>query len=140
MKDITLKIKGKQFFEDREEEQMEFVTEGKLYFRNGATYVVYDESGISGMPTGKTTLRVKDGTVKMRRIGGEVNAELYFEKGKRFNSTYETPYGVMGVEVLTNTVEAAINQDEGSGKISINYDVSLEGLAEGKNQLTIDIL
>lgn len=140
MKDITLKIKGKQFFKDREEEQMEFVTEGKLYFRNGAAYVVYDESGISGMPTGKTTLKVKDETVKMRRIGGEVNAELYFEKGKRFNSTYETPYGVMGVEVLTNTVETEIDPEEGNGKISINYDVSLEGLAEGKNQLTIDIL
>ena len=46
----------------------------------------------------------------------------------------------MGVEVLTNLVENGLDTETGSGKISINYDVSLEGLAEGKNQLTIDIL
>lgn len=140
MKDITLKIIGRQLFDDREEEQMEFVTDGRLYFRNGAAYVVYEESGVSGMPSGKTVLKVKDDTVRMRRAGGEVNAELYFERGKRFSSTYDTPYGSMGVEVLTNLVENGLDVETGSGKISINYDVSLEGLAEGKNQLTIDIL
>ncbi len=140
MKDITLKITGRQLFENSEEDQMEFVTDGRLYFRNGAAYVVYEESDISGMPGGKTVLKVKDKTVKMRRTGGEARAELYFEKGKRFSSTYETPYGVMGLEVLTNMVDNRLDAETGSGKISINYDVSLEGLAEGKNQLTIDIL
>ena len=140
MKDITLKITGRQLFENSEEDQMEFVTEGRLYFRNGAAYVVYEESDISGMPGGKTVLKVKDKTVKMRRTGSEARAELYFEEGKRFSSIYRTPYGDMGVEVLTNTVAGGIDAETGSGKISINYDVSLEGLAEGKNQLTIDIL
>ena len=70
MKDITLKIIGRQLFKDREEEQMEFVTDGRLYFRNGAAYVVYEESGVSGMPSGKTVLKVKDDTVRMRRAGG----------------------------------------------------------------------
>ena len=122
MKDITLKIIGRQLFKDREEEQMEFVTDGRLYFRNGAAYVVYEESGVSGMPSGKTVLKVKDDTVRMRRAGGEVNAELYFERGKRFSSTYDTPYGSMGVEVLTNLVENGLDTETGSGKISINYD------------------
>lgn len=140
MKDITLKITGRQLLENSEEDQMEFVTEGRLYFRNGAAYVVYEESGISGMPMGKTVLKLKDKTVKMRRTGNEAAAELYFEEGKRFNSTYRTPYGDMGVEVLTNMVAGGLDAETGSGKISINYDVSLEGLAEGKNQLTIDIL
>ncbi len=140
MKDITLRIVGKQFFDDKEEEQMEFVTEGKLYFRGGAAYVIYDESGICGMPIGKTMLKVKDKTVKMKRTGGEARAELYFEKGKRFSSAYETPFGEMELEVLTNLVESELDAETGSGKIKINYDVSLEGMAEGKNQLTIDIM
>ena len=33
MKDITLKIIGKQSYDDMEEEQMEFVTDGRLYVR-----------------------------------------------------------------------------------------------------------
>ena len=50
MKDITLKITGKQYSADQEEDQMEFITEGKLYEKNGALYLIYEESEFSGMP------------------------------------------------------------------------------------------
>ena len=89
----------------------------------------------------KTTLKVKGDSVKMRRIGhAGFNAELYFEKGKRFSSRYETPYGPMDVEVLTSRVENNLDMDELKGNIDIEYNVSLEGLAEGKNRLTIDVM
>ena len=141
MKDITLKITGKQSYEDKEEVQMEFVTEGRFYLRGDSVYVIYDESELSGMTGCKTTLKVKDDTVLMRRVGTEgYRSELYFEKGKRFGSTYETPFGPMGVEVVTGTVNCDMDTENGSGHISIEYNVSLEGLAEGKNQLNIDIL
>lgn len=141
MKDITLKITGKQIFDGQEQEQMEFVTDGKLYLRNGAVYVVYDESDISGLKGCRTTLRLKDDTVKMRRTGeAGYGTELYFEKGKRFCNSYNTPYGAMGIEVLTSMVRTDFDAENCSGKISIAYDVSMEGMAEGKNQLTIDIL
>ena len=141
MKDITLKITGKQSYEDKEEVQMEFVTEGRFYLRGDSVYVIYDESELSGMTGCKTTLKVKDDTVLMRRVGTEgCRSELYFEKGKRFGSTYETPFGPMGVEVVTGIVNCDMDTENGSGHISIEYNVSLEGLAEGKNQLNIDIL
>ena len=141
MKDITLKITGKQSYEDKEEVQMEFVTEGRFYLRGDSVYVIYDESELSGMTGCKTTLKVKDDTVLMRRVGTEgYRSELYFERGKRFGSTYETPFGPMGVEVVTGTVNCDMDTENGSGHISIEYNVSLEGLAEGKNQLNIDIL
>lgn len=140
MKDITLKITGKQIFDGQEEEQMEFVTDGKFYLRNGAAYVVYDESEISGLAGCKTTLKLKDGTVKMRRVGGGgYGTELYFEKGKRFSNTYNTPYGEMGIEVLTSKVNTDIDFENCSGSIRIDYNVSMEGVAEGKNQICIDI-
>ena len=127
MKDITLKITGKQSYADKEEVQMEFVTEGRFE--------------LSGMTGCKTTLKIKDNTVLMRRTGTEgYRSELYFEKGNRFGSTYETPYGPMDVEVVTAAVNCDIDKENGSGHIGIEYNVSLEGLAEGKNQLNIDIL
>lgn len=141
MKDITLKITGKQYFKDMEEEQMEFVTEGKLYQRNGAVYVVYEESEISGMDGCKTTLRLKDDTVRMKRTGmSGYGSELYFEKGKRFTGVYSTPFGDMSIEVLTSAVSSYINAEEGTGRVDVSYDVSMEGVAEGKNQITIDII
>ena len=141
MRDITLKIIGKQCYDGKEEDQMEFITDGQLYVRDDSVYMIYDESEVSGMTGCKTTLKVKGDSVKMRRIG-EIgfNTEIYFEKGKRFSSTYDTPYGPMDIEVLTSRVENNLNMEELKGNIDIEYNVSLEGMAEGKNRLTIDIM
>lgn len=141
MKDITLKITGTQMYDDKEEDQLEFVTDGKLYERNGSIYVVYEESEVSGMEGCKTAVRVEGDTVKMKRIGAlGFNTELCFEKGKRFSSVYETPYGPMDIEVLTNMVNNNIDLEKLRGKIDIEYDVSLSGYAEGKNRITIDVM
>ena len=81
MKDITLKITGKQCYDNHEEEQMEFVTDGKLYVRGGAIYIVYDESDVSGLSGCKTTLKVSGDSLKMRRIGAD--AQRYQSSGHR---------------------------------------------------------
>ena len=41
MKDIMLKITGKQFSGDISEDQMEFITEGKLYEKGDSTYLSF---------------------------------------------------------------------------------------------------
>ncbi len=141
MKDITLKIIGKQQYEGIEEDQMEFVTDGKLYVRNNSIYIIYDETEVSGMEGCKTTIKMNDKSVRMRRTGKVgFNTELYFETGKRFNSIYETPYGPMGVEVLTDYVKNDFNIEECKGSIDVEYQVSMEGLAEGRNKLTINVM
>jgi len=140
MKDITLKITGKQYSADEEEDQMEFVTEGKLYDRNGARYLVYEESEFSGMPGCKTSLKMTPDCIRMRRIGQGTafGMEFVFEKGKRFHSAYRTPYGVFDMEVLTNHVINNLTP-EGTGNIFIDYHVSLSGMTEGRNCLSIEV-
>lgn len=139
MKDITLKMTGKQCFTDSEEDLLEFITEGKLFEKDGATYIVYDETEVSGMEGCKTTLKITDTALRMKRIG-EVGfgTELYFEKGRRFSSIYHTPYGPMGIEILTKEVDTQLDENK-KGKVDIEYDVSMEGVNESKNRLTIDI-
>ena len=62
MKDITLKITGRQFVGDEDrEDNMEFITDGKLYDRNGAFYLTYRESELSGFPGCLTTLKLTEG-------------------------------------------------------------------------------
>ena len=85
MKEIMMKIIGTQMNADMEEDKMEFITEGKLYQKGDSMYLLYDESEISGMPGCKTRLKLKGGTIKMKRIGEKVgiDTEIEFEKGKR---------------------------------------------------------
>ena len=142
MKDITIKITGRRYAEGELEDEMEFVSDAKMYERAGARYLLYEESEFSGFPGCKTTLKLTDSSIRMKRIGGEegsYGADLVFEKGKRFTSIYETPYGSIDMEVLTTDIKSNLNK-EGYGKIVLGYDISLKGLEEGRNELDIEIM
>ncbi len=141
MKDIMLKITGRQMAGEKDEDLMEFVTEGKLYEKGEARYLVYDESEFSGFPGCKTTLKLTGDTIRMKRIGEAAGfgTEFVFEKGKRFFSQYETPYGSMDMEVLTRNVINNLSE-EGYGDIHIDYQVNLGGIAEGRNRLKIEVM
>ncbi len=46
----------------------------------------------------------------------------------------------MGLEVLTRAVQNRFDAETASGSIGIDYDVALEGMAEGKNRIEIQVL
>ncbi|MEG0292466.1 MAG: DUF1934 domain-containing protein [Anaerovoracaceae bacterium] len=141
MKDIMLKIVGLHVHDNVEEEQMELVTEGKMYEKGGVIYLTYDESEFTGMVGYKTRLRVDSNTVKMTRIGKDMGAltEMCFEKGERYTSLYDTPYGPVEMELLTNDLTSDLSYD-GEGKVMIDYSISLKGLTEGRSKLNIEIV
>ena len=142
MKDITIKIVGRRYAEGELEDEMEFISDAKMYEKAGARYLLYDESEFSGFPGCKTSLKLTDSSIRMKRIGGEkygFGADLVFEKGKRFTSIYETPYGSFDMEVLTTDIKTDLNKD-GYGRIVLGYDVSLKGVDEGRNELDIEIM
>lgn len=142
MKDIMLKIIGKQVTSDSEEEQLEFVTEGKYYEKGGSVYLLYDESEFSGMEGCTTSLEITGDNIKMKRFGDSIglDTEIEFEKGKRFKGYYDTPYGSVEMEVLTNDVVNKIEKAEGKGSLNIDYQISLKGLSEGRSILDIQII
>ncbi|MEA4922339.1 MAG: DUF1934 domain-containing protein [Eubacteriaceae bacterium] len=141
MKEIRLKIKGSYIYESAEEDQVELITDGKLYKRGKIIYLTYDESEMSGMEGCKTRLTLEGQSVRMTRKGSavDIDTEIHFEKGKRFTGYYDTPYGAVEMEVLTNDLTNNVTS-EGSGSVSIDYNVSLKGLSEGRSRLNIEIL
>ena len=139
MNKVMLKIDAKQESGQGEEDMMELVTDGTSYFKDGATYLVYEESELSGMDGCVTTLIIKDGTVTLKRYGA-ASHELQFEQGEKFTGLYETPMGFVDMEILTNKVKNTLNEDATEGKISIEYEISLRGLMEARNKLNIEVM
>ena len=141
MKDVLVKIKSRQINNETGEDEMEFVTEAKLYKRNGTIYLLYDESEFSGIPGCKTRLRLRGNQLQMKRLGdgAGVGNEILFTKGQRFTGLYDTPFGPIELEVLTNELAGDITE-EGKGSIDVDYDISLKGLAEGRNTLNITLM
>jgi len=79
--------------------------------------------------------------LRMKRIGrAGGGTEMYFEVNKRFTSTYRTPYGPMDIEILTRSVNNEFDMETLSGNVAVCYDVSLQGMAEGKNKLEINVM
>lgn len=140
MKTVTLKITGKHIHENVEEDQLELVTEGTLQKSEGRIYLTYDESEFTGMQGCETRLTLADGIVKMTRHGEAVgiDTEICFEKGKRYSGYYDTPYGPIEMEVLTNELINTVNAEKG-GRVDIDYDISLKGLSEGRSRLNIEV-
>lgn len=142
MRDIMLKIVGRQITSDEAgDDRIEFITEGKLYEKNQATYLVYDESEVSGMPGCKTSLKLQGDIIKMKRFSSKVGMDtvIEFQKGHRYEGYYDTPFGAIEMEVLTNNLVNTLTP-EGGGCVDIDYNVSLKGLSEGRSQLNIEIL
>lgn len=146
MRDIMLKIKGMTVThrdeQDQHEDVVELITEGKLYKRGKTTYVTYLESELSGLEGCRTSLAICQNKVRMKRSGKPLGmaSVIEFEKGKRFEGYYDTPFGSVGMEVLTNSVTDYQPDEEGRGRLSIDYNVSLRGLAESRNKLDIEIM
>ena len=140
MKDVRLKIVGKHIYEDVEEDQLELVTEGKLYQRGNNIYLTYDESYLSGMEACRSRLTLSNNVVRRTRHGSAVgiDTEICFEKGKRYNGFYDTPYGTVEMEVLTNELTNTVNAADG-GVVDIDYNISLKGLTEGRSRLNIEV-
>lgn len=140
MKDVTIKIVGKHVHDNIDEEQMELITEAKLYERNGVLYLTYDESEFTGMEGVTTRLRLTEESLKLSRSGKQgIESEMRFEKGKRFEDRYQTPMGPMDVEILTNEFENSMTR-EGTGKVFVDYSISLKGLTEGRSKLDIEFM
>lgn len=139
-KTVELKITGRQFAGTEAEDVVEFVTEGELLTDDNGITLRYPESELSGFPGSVTTLNIQDRAVNMQRRDetGTLKTEMHFREGERMDSPYETPYGTMKLEVLTDHVSTDIT-GQGTGSIDITYLVSLEGIAEGRNALHIEI-
>jgi uncharacterized beta-barrel protein YwiB (DUF1934 family) len=146
MKDIMLKITGKTVRQDegaeKNEDIMEFVTAGQLYHRGTTTFIKYPESELSGLEGCTTSLIITKDKVKMRRTGQPLAAdtEMEFKKGERFYGMYETPFGPVSMELLTNDVTGLEEAGEGRQKLSIDYHISLRGLMESRNKLELEIM
>ena len=143
MKDIFLRIIGNQIhgLDEETEDGMEFITEGRFGKRGDAMYLIYEESELSGAEGYTTSLKVTGEKVRMKRYGDEggLQTAIEFEKGRKFTGWYETPFGTVAIEVLTNEIDNQLDP-AGAGTLDIDCSVSLKGLTESRNLLRFEIM
>ena len=119
-KDVLITISGMQML-DEEDVDVEMVTRGDYYQRNGKHYILYDEvmEGFEGKV--RNVIRVSSDSVDIIKQGA-ANARMQFEKNKKNLSCYTTPLGDLMIGVQANRISI----DEGQDHLKINVEYSLD--------------
>ena len=134
---VIISIKGKQLYAESGPDEMELVTSGVLKRDSrGGFLVSYQESELTGLEGTTTKLHVHGGRVTLLREGG-VNSQMIFQRGKRYSSLYETPWGSILVDVATTTLASRLN--ERGGVLEVRYTIAVDHRVTGENRFKIRV-
>lgn len=111
-----------------EEDAVELNTEGVLYHQHGHTYVVYDDLLINDGDPVKTTVKVYEGKVDIKRYGS-IEHHMTFEMGKDHYSHYETPFGVLDIAV--KPLDMSVSEEDYALSIDISYTLDVNDASIG---------
>ena len=117
-------ISVRSFSDLNKDEVIEVVTPGKFHLGESEFKAVYEESEISGMDGTTTTLVIKGEALILEREGS-TTTRMEFKKGEEVVSLYNTPYGMMNINIYTKELD--IDMDDDGGVIYTKYILGLEG-------------
>lgn len=135
-KNVLISIKGLQFGDASEGEQIEVITPGSYYKKNDFNYVFYEEVVEGSEEITKNSIKFNNDFVCLTKRGF-VNVEMIFEKNKKNMTNYITPYGALIIGIDANSIR--ITEEENKISISIDYslDINYEHLADCKIEMMI---
>ena len=129
-------ISIRSFSDLDKDEVIEVVTPGKFHLGESEFKAVYEESEISGMDGTTTTLVIKDDVLVLEREGS-TSTRMEFKKGEDVISLYNTPYGMMNINISTKELD--IDMDEDGGVIYTKHVLGLEGQPGITTELKVKI-
>lgn len=129
-------ISVRSFSDLNKDEVIEVVTPGKFHLGESEFKAVYEESEISGMDGTTTTLVIKDEALILEREGS-TTTRMEFKKGEEVVSLYNTPYGMMNINIYTKELD--IDMDDDGGVIYTKYILGLEGQPGITTELKVKI-
>ena len=136
-KNVILFVRGEQQFDQGEPEVTELMTEGAMTLEeDGEITLTYQETELTGMEGTTTRFSIRDDTVVLAR-SGMVISQLVFQRGNRNSSLYETPWGMMQVDVFTTSL--AHRLDGRGGILEIKFNISVDHQVAGENQFKIRV-
>ena len=88
-----LRISGVHFPDGQEEkEEMELVTSGSYFEKDGRRYIKYDEVQEDSNEVIRNLMKIEENSLELTRRG-MTNVHMVFEKDKKSESYYDTPFG-----------------------------------------------
>lgn len=129
-------ISLKSFNDLDEDDIIEVVTPGEFLITEDGFKAIYEETELSGMNGTTTTLTMLNDKLVLEREGN-VSAKMDFKKGETSISLYNTPYGVLDLQIHTEDLKVDIN--ENGGDITAKYSMELAGQPPITTKLSVSV-
>ena len=143
-KDVLVSISGMHDelaevaeIETEEAEAIEVITPANYYFRNQKHYIVYDEAVEGTTEVIKNRIKITGTDCVEIMKSGLSNSHMVFERNKKNETFYRTPYGQMLVGVNTKNMEINVSEDNIDILIDYQLDVNHEPMADCKIKMNI---
>lgn len=119
-----------------EEDEIEVLSAGKYYLKNGKHYILFDETDAEDGSITKNRIILEDGRMVLQKRG-ILNTRLVFEKNSKSQNDYHTPAGRMiaGIEVT----KLDIRQMEELLEVCVEYalEFNYEKVADCRIQIKV---
>jgi uncharacterized beta-barrel protein YwiB (DUF1934 family) len=119
-----------------ENDVIEVVTPGEFLVTEDGFKAIYEETELSGMNGTTTTLTMLNDKFVLEREGN-ISAKMDFKKGETSVSLYNTPYGVLDLQIHTEDLKVEVN--ENGGDITAKYSMELAGQPPITTKLAVSV-
>lgn len=127
-RDVLICVTGVHFV-DGVPQEVEMITTGDYFLKNGKHYVLYDEILEEGGEAVKTTIRLTSDSMEIRRRG-QTESHMVFERGKENVSRYATPVGELMVGIRTGEIRVEEAEDILTAEAVYALDVNFEHVSD----------
>lgn len=122
-KDVLVRAKGTQYM-DGDKDTIEVITNGSCYEKNGKWYVLYEEIMEEVNAVTKNTVKIQSNKVEVTKKG-LVNAQMFYETGKKNVCNYVTPMGLILLGITTKEIQ--FRQEVDQLYLDIQYSLEMNG-------------
>ena len=130
-----IKINTKQYDNNGASDSISLQSEGELFDKNNELYIVYKEKDENGISV-TNTIKIGEDKVSMIKYGDK-SSTMVFKQDSMHTSKYKTPYGIFLIDIKTNKLK--IDRKENHIKVYIEYNINIQDLFEGRNEVTISL-
>ena len=134
-KEVLLSVSGWSQGQDEEKEDtVRLLTTGFLSRQGEDWRIDYTETQ-DGNDAHDITLTMGRGVVMMQRKG-PYQTSMVFEKGRRFEGSYVTPFGDLDMGIFSTKVRYSVDE-AAEGEVQLQYQLDLQGQFAAMHELKI---
>lgn len=128
--DVLISVKGLHTLDkEGEQEEIEVISAGKYYFRNGKHFILYEEQTEDGGEIIKNRISMKKDVLEVHKKG-PMNAKMVFACDKKSESWYQTPFGSLLAGITVTEMRMQEEEEEIDLSVGYELEVNYERIAD----------